>query len=109
MNQPRLVRIYQPADQLEVAQVRMALEGSGIPFFIHNEHFTAAYGLPYSMGAIQVFVMVPEDRAEKAKEVLRDWFQGEGPESSDAAETLEPAEEGGGGEGAGGEDDGEAT
>lgn len=92
MSESRFVRVYQPADQLEVAQVRMALEGARIPFFVQNEHFTAAYGLPYSMGAIQVFVMVPEDRADEAREALRDWFEGEPME--DAGEPGDPGDGG---------------
>lgn len=70
------MRVFQPATVLQIAEAKMALEGSGIPYFIHNENYMAATGVPFSLGAMQAFVLVPEDRAEEAVELLNDWFGG---------------------------------
>ena len=70
----RFVRVFQPAGPVEVAQARLALEGSGIPFYINNENYMTVTGVPFALGVMQVFVLVPEDRAEEAAELLRDWF-----------------------------------
>lgn len=71
---PRFVRVFEPATVLEIVQVKLALEGSGIPYYIHNENYMAATGVPFSLGAMQAFVLVPEDRAKEASELLADWF-----------------------------------
>lgn len=76
MQGSRFVRVFQPAGPVEIAQARLALEGSGIPFYLDNENYMAATGVPFSIGVMQVFVMVPEDRAAEAAELLRDWFGG---------------------------------
>lgn len=81
----RFVRVFQPAGPVEIAQVRMALDGSGIPYFLDNEHYMTATGVPFALGVMQVSVLVPEELAEEATELLRDWFDVEGgPEGADS-------------------------
>lgn len=72
----RFVRVFEPADVVEVSQVRIALEGSDIPYQIENEHYLQTGGGIYSLGATQVFVVVPESRAAEAGELLHEWFGG---------------------------------
>ena len=69
------VPVYQPAGPVEIAQTRLALEGAGIPYYLNNENYMSATGLPFALGAIEVLVFVPEDRAEEAAELLKDWFE----------------------------------
>lgn len=68
------VRVFQPSGVVEIAQAKMAMVGSGIPYYMENEHFLTAQGMPFSLGAMEVFVLVPEDRAVEARELLQDWF-----------------------------------
>jgi len=74
MEASRFVRVYQPAGPVEIAQVRMALEGAEIPYYINNENYMSATGVPFALGAMEVAVLVPEDRAAEATELLREWF-----------------------------------
>lgn len=73
------VRVFQPADVTQAAQVKLALGAVGIPFVIENENYMNAVGLPYSIGAQRIYVLVPRDFAEDAREVLDDWFEGPDP------------------------------
>lgn len=70
------VRVFEPADAVELAQVEMALEGSDIPYRIENEHYFQTGGGIYSLGDTRVGVVVPEDRAREAKALLKEWFWG---------------------------------
>jgi len=39
-----------------------------------NENYMSATGVPFALGAMEVAVLVPEDRAAEATELLREWF-----------------------------------
>ena len=79
------VRVFQPADVTQAAEARLALQGSRIPFFIQNENYLHTTGLPFSIGAAQIFVLVPEEHVDDAREVLADWFERESPPAPPAA------------------------
>jgi hypothetical protein len=72
----RFIEVYWPSGPIEIAQAKLALEGAGIPFYINNENYMAATGMPYALGVMRVAVMVPEGRVAEAVELLRDWFGG---------------------------------
>jgi hypothetical protein len=75
MIESTFVRVWQPADVTQAAEARIALEGTGIPFFIQNEQYMHATGLPFSLGVAQIWVLVPEEHAGEASEILDDWFR----------------------------------
>ncbi|MER3423172.1 MAG: hypothetical protein C4293_08030 [Nitrospiraceae bacterium] len=56
-----MVKLIEPKDLGELAVMKSLLEGSGIPYFVQNEHFGSLYG-----GATCV-VMVPESDLERAE------------------------------------------
>lgn len=68
------VRVFEPADLVELSQVRLALDGTDIPFEIENESYFQTAGGRHSRADTQVFVRVQESRAAEAEELLRDWF-----------------------------------
>ena len=75
MTSDAFVRVFQPADVTQAAEARLALQGSGIPFFIQNAHYAQWTGLPFSIGAAQICVLVPEEHADEARDILAEWFQ----------------------------------
>lgn len=74
MEGSRFVQVYRPAGPVEIAQVKVALDGAEIPYYINNENYMSATGVPFALGAMEVYVLVPEDRAAEATELLREWF-----------------------------------
>ena len=86
------VRVFQPADVTQAAQARIALEGTGIPYFIHNGEYAHATGLPFSIGAQQIFVLVPDEHADEAREILGDWFRRDEPHRVSPASEAKGAE-----------------
>ena len=64
MTEPTFVRVFRPADAQQVTEARIALEGSGIPFFIQGEQFLGMTGLPFSFGRAETWVAVAEEDAD---------------------------------------------
>lgn len=71
------VRVFRPVTHTEVAQVRAAMAGLGIPFFIENENFFSTGGGMLAAGDSHVWVVVPAEHAELATDALRSWFDQE--------------------------------
>ncbi|HEX6588733.1 MAG TPA: DUF2007 domain-containing protein [Longimicrobiales bacterium] len=74
MSNGSLVRVFDPADVQQLTEAKLALEGAGIPCFVHNEQYLNAMGLPFSLGVAQVTVLVADVDAEDAAAALDDWF-----------------------------------
>ncbi|MFQ5931373.1 MAG: DUF2007 domain-containing protein [Nitrospiraceae bacterium] len=52
-----MVKLVVPQDEGELALIKSLLEGNGIRYFIHNEHFGSLYpGLPLPFNMRQVMV-----------------------------------------------------
>jgi len=52
-----LVRLIEPQDEGELALIKSLLDGNGIPYFVHNEHFGGLYpglSLPFNARVIMV-------------------------------------------------------
>jgi hypothetical protein len=65
-----LVRVLSPRSESEIAVVTSLLEAHGIPVFIHGRHFGSLLpGLQIGSHNTQS-VMVPEERAADARELL---------------------------------------
>ena len=76
-----MVKLIVPQDEGELALIKSLLDGNGIRYFVHNEHFGSLYpGLPLPFNRRQV--MVDEVDLDRAI-VLMGRLAGE--ESSDEA------------------------
>lgn len=67
-----LVCIFRTAYMSEISLIKSILEASDIPFQVDNEHFASLRGA--ADGAINFGVMVANERAEEAKELLREFI-----------------------------------
>jgi len=65
---PTFVEVYRPADHTELAVVRIALEGAGIPHYVKNEF--ASLGARAATGADEMSIMVPPARGDEARRVI---------------------------------------
>lgn len=89
MAEPTFVRVFRPSGAQQVTEARIALEGSGIPFFIENEQFLGMTGLPFALGHAETWVSVAEEDAEEAIALLEDWFVvDEPPPAPDPGHTI---------------------
>ncbi len=80
-----LVRVLTPQSEPELAVVRSLLEAHDIPVFVHGRHLGSLLpGLQIGNYNTQS-VMVPEERAADARELLADFTR---PDSSAAPEPL---------------------
>ncbi len=66
-----LMRVFEPANAVELAEARMLLEASGIHYFVEGENYFAAGGGFISHGDTPVWIQVDESDVESARELLR--------------------------------------
>jgi hypothetical protein len=79
MSYASFVSVFEPADATQIMQAKIALAGANIPFIVQNGEYMNVMGFPNAIGITRVGVLVPEDCAEDAREVLDDWFAGTHP------------------------------
>lgn len=48
------VRVYEPANQMELIEVRLSLESARIPYFVEGENYMTAGGGLISLGSTRV-------------------------------------------------------
>ncbi len=67
-----LVKVYEPNDEADLAFIRSLLDAEKIPYFVHNDRFGSLEVGP----RIDLFnakaVMVPEEEAERARQLILD-------------------------------------
>jgi len=72
-----LVRVLSPQSESELAVARSLLEAHEIPVFVHGRHLGSLLpGLQIGNHSTQS-LMVPEERAADALELLADFLRGE--------------------------------
>lgn len=76
----KFIKIFTTPNMGEMAVIKSILDNEKMPYFIKGEHFGALYGYADGLGAVEV--MVREDYAEDAKELLKDFIN---PQSKGAA------------------------
>ena len=67
--------IGEALNQIEANILKGLLEAQGFTVFLSQEGYQAAMGLSGSFDAM-VKIMVPDDEAEEAKQVLKDYYAG---------------------------------
>ncbi len=65
-----LIRVFEPANAVELATARLALDAAGIPFFVEGEEYFAASGGFISHGDRRVWIQVEVADAAEARQVL---------------------------------------
>jgi len=74
-NKIKMINLYSPPDESELALIQSILESENIPFFIHNDHFgSLRVGPPIDLFNKKT-TMIDETDEERAKELLADYFK----------------------------------
>jgi hypothetical protein len=70
-----LISIYEAAGQLEADMIKAFLEAQEIPVVLNQESIGRTIGL--SAGRLgEVHILVPDSQAAKAKNILKEMFEG---------------------------------
>ena len=73
MSERELVWAFEPVDQTEIHQARLALEAAGIPYVIEGEDMAGGDWLTSTSGTV---FRVPSDHLEEAKRVIWEFLKG---------------------------------
>lgn len=65
----KFIAVFHPRDPLQAGMIREALEQAGVNCYVNNENFSIQNGC-ISIGAGSMRIMVSEDQAEQAKDVI---------------------------------------
>ena len=67
-------KLYSPENDAELVIIRSILDGEGIQYFVHNDHFgTLQVGPPIDLFNLKT-IMVSEDQYERAREIVDDFL-----------------------------------
>lgn len=68
-------KLYVPQNEVELAFVRSILDGEGIPYFVHNDHFgSLRIGPRIDLFNAKTF-MVDDEHFYRASELISDYLQ----------------------------------
>jgi len=71
MTDAKFVSIFRPYDAMQAGFIRDALEQADIVCYVNNENLSSIRMGGAGIGVGSMAVMVPEDRAEKAIEIIK--------------------------------------
>ena len=67
-------KLYSPQNEAELAVIKSILDGEGIHYFVHNDHFgTMRTGPPIELFNAKT-IMITEEHFERAKEIISDYL-----------------------------------
>ena len=69
-----MIKLYTPENELELSFIKSIFDGEDIPYFVLNDHFGSLQIGPHIPQVNMKTIMVPEDVAEQAKELLLDFI-----------------------------------
>jgi hypothetical protein len=75
MNNHEWVKIEQAPDAIQAEVLRGLLEAQGFQVFISKEGYQSAIGITGYPSA-NIEILVPNNQAEEAKKILRDYYEG---------------------------------
>lgn len=78
----RMIKIYSPTDELELAMLRGALDSERIHYFVHNDHFGSMRVGPQIDLLNKKTIMVSPEDAEQAKTIISDLLNRQLPEEA---------------------------
>ncbi|MGH7483130.1 MAG: hypothetical protein ACRELV_13320 [Longimicrobiales bacterium] len=73
------LRVFQPANAVELALARAVLHEMRVPVFIENEHHFTTGGGFLSHGDTEVWVRAPRSHASAVRDVLEERVRGKRP------------------------------
>ncbi len=65
-----LMRVFEPANAVELAKARLLLDAAGIDYFVEGEHYFAAGGGFISHGDTRVWIQVDASDVQQARTLL---------------------------------------
>jgi hypothetical protein len=72
MNNTQFVPVFHPYDTVQAGLVRSTLEATGILCYVNNENGSAMQLGGAGAGVGNMTVMVPENQAKRANEILKE-------------------------------------
>ena len=76
-------KLYSPENDAELALIKSVLDGEGVRYFVHNDHFGSLKVGP----KIELFnaktIMVPDDEYERTHEIIEDFISNQEIKSED--------------------------
>lgn len=68
-----MIKLYYPANELELAMIKSLFEAEGIEYFVQNDHYGVLTGTP-SVGSYREkkIIYVQEECFQKARDLLKD-------------------------------------
>jgi len=70
-----MVPVFKPQNEVELALAESELQAHGIPYYVHNRNFGGLYpGVQIDHYNART-IMVPEEAADDAREVLADFIE----------------------------------
>ena len=71
-NDTRFAAVFHPYNAMQAGLIRGALEQSGIVCYVNNENLSGMHFGGMGIGAGSMAVMVPENQAEDAMEIIKE-------------------------------------
>jgi len=67
-------KLYSPENNAELALIKSVLDGEGIKYFVHNDHFgSLKVGLKIDLFNAKT-ILVPDEEYERAHEIIEDFI-----------------------------------
>ncbi len=87
MNPPmhELIMLYSPDNEIDLALIKGILDGEGIPYFVHNEHFGSLKVGPQIPLFNQKTLMVDDRYKDHAASVIKNFLENTKPETARAS------------------------
>lgn len=70
-----MIKLYSPQTEVDLALIRSVLEGEGISFFVHNDHFGSLRIGPSIPLYNEKTIMVNENDFIRASELISDYYK----------------------------------
>ena len=70
-----MIKLYSPANEIELALIKSILTSEGIPYFVHNEHYGSMHVGP-KIGLLNAkTILIDPAYEEQAKDTLAEFLQ----------------------------------
>jgi hypothetical protein len=76
-----MIKLYSPQNEVELSFIKSILDGEGIPYFVHNDHYGSLKTGPRIDLLNAKTIMVGEEYFDHAKDLIEDFLQKIKPDS----------------------------
>jgi len=81
-----MIKLYSPQTEVDLAIIRSILDGDGVKYFIHNDHFGSLRIGPSIKLYNAKTIMVSEKDYDRAAELVSDYIENTKPQNTDPKE-----------------------